>query len=480
MLYLILLLPAALALVCCFFRPGGGRGQSAAMLAVQASEVGLLIYAACCAQGQTSTVWHMSAQLTFSLRLDRLGSFFCLLTAVCWLLTVLYAPRYMAHEEHRPRFYAFLFLTETMVLGTALAADFVTLYLFFEMTTLLSFPLVLHAQSDKALLGASKYLYYSVAGAFLALFGIVLLSAYVPLGFVQGGSLTGPADGRVLLASFCVIAGLGAKAGLFPLHNWLPSAHPVAPAPASALLSGIITKIGVIGILRLIYFVVGADALRGTWAQTVCILLALVTVFMGSYMGTTENVLKKRLAYSSISQLSYVLLGVLMMTPEAMLGALLQMLFHAAAKIGVFLCAGSVILLTGTETIDAFPGLGRRVPVTMVCFTMLSLSLVGIPPFGGFFSKWYLISAALADIPGALGYVIAAVLLFSALLTAGYLFPPVVRSFFPGRDFPAAERVREPVSMTVPLMLLAAACLLLGLFPNLILSALHTVAGSIV
>ena len=480
MLYLILLLPAALALVCCFFRPSGGRGQSAAMLAVQASEVGLLIYAACCAQGQTSTVWHMSAQLTFSLRLDRLGSFFCLLTAVCWLLTVLYAPRYMAHEEHRPRFYAFLFLTETMVLGTALAADFVTLYLFFEMTTLLSFPLVLHAQSDKALLGASKYLYYSVAGAFLALFGIVLLSAYVPLGFVQGGSLTGPADGRVLLASFCVIAGLGAKAGLFPLHNWLPSAHPVAPAPASALLSGIITKIGVIGILRLIYFVVGADALRGTWAQTVCILLALVTVFMGSYMGTTENVLKKRLAYSSISQLSYVLLGVLMMTPEAMLGALLQMLFHAAAKIGVFLCAGSVILLTGTETIDAFPGLGRRVPVTMVCFTMLSLSLVGIPPFGGFFSKWYLISAALADIPGALGYVIAAVLLFSALLTAGYLFPPVVRSFFPGRDFPAAERVREPVSMTVPLMLLAAACLLLGLFPNLILSALHTVAGSIV
>ena len=253
----------------------------------------------------------------------------------------------------------------------------------------------------------------------------------------------------------------------------------MAPAPASALLSGIITKIGVIGILRLIYFVIGADALRGTWVQVSAIILALITVFVGSYMGTTENVLKKRLAYSSVSQLSYVLLGVLLMTPAGLLGALLQMLFHAAAKIGVFLCAGSAIFLTGTETLDGFPGLGRRLPATMVCFTLLSLSLVGIPPFGGFFSKWYLISAALADVPGALGFVIAGVLLFSALLTAGYLFPPVVRSFFPGRAFPGAARVAEPLTMVLPLAVMAAVCLLLGLFSNGILAVLRAVAGSI-
>ena len=187
-----------------------------------------------------------------------------------------------------------------------------------------------------------------------------------------------------------------------------------------------------IGILRLIYFVVGADALRGTWVQVSAIILALITVFVGSYMGTTENVLKKRLAYSSVSQLSY-----------------------------------------------GFPGLGRRLPATMVCFTLLSLSLVGIPPFGGFFSKWYLISAALADVPGALGFVIAGVLLFSALLTAGYLFPPVVRSFFPGRAFPGAARVAEPLTMVLPLAVMAAVCLLLGLFPNGILAVLRAVAGSI-
>ena len=162
-----------------------------------------------------------------------------------------------------------------------------------------------------------------------------------------------------------------------------------------------------------------------------------------------------------------------------LLGALLQMLFHAAAKIGVFLCAGSAIFLTGTETLDGFPGLGRRLPATMVCFTLLSLSLVGIPPFGGFFSKWYLISAALADVPGALGFVIAGVLLFSALLTAGYLFPPVVRSFFPGRAFPGAARVAEPLTMVLPLGVMAAVCLLLGLFPNGILAVLRAVAGSI-
>ena len=450
MLYLILLLPAALAVCCCVLRPDGGRARSAVLLAVQGAELLLVLLAVCRGAELVSPVWRMSEALTFSLRLDRLAGFFCLLTAACWLLTMVYALRYMTHEERQPRFYVFFFLTETMVLGTALAADFVTLYLFFEMTTLLSFPLVLHAQSDRAVLGASKYLYYSVAGAFLALFGIVVLASYVPLRFVQGGSLTSPADGRVLAASFCVILGLGAKAGLFPLRNWLPSAHPVAPAPAS-----------------------------GTWVQVSAIILALITVFVGSYMGTTENVLKKRLAYSSVSQLSYVLLGVLLMTPAGLLGALLQMLFHAAAKIGVFLCAGSAIFLTGTETLDGFPGLGRRLPATMVCFTLLSLSLVGIPPFGGFFSKWYLISAALADVPGALGFVIAGVLLFSALLTAGYLFPPVVRSFFPGRAFPGAARVAEPLTMVLPFAVMAAVCLLLGLFPNGILAALRAVAGSI-
>ena len=161
---------------------------------------------------------------------------------------------------------------------------------------------------------------------------------------------------------------------------------------------------GAIAAIRVIYFTVGAEALRGTWVQTVCIVLTLVTIFMGSFMGCTENGLKKRLAYSSISQISYVLLGVFLMTPVGLLGGLLQLLFHALAKIGVFQSAGSIIFLTGTETIDGFPGLGRRIPVTMGCFAALALSLVGIPPFGGFFSKWYLALGALDGMSAPLCY----------------------------------------------------------------------------
>lgn len=315
MLYLILLLPLAMAALSLI---RNDRARTVILAVGQALLLALLIGA--CTLGDTATpVWRMTADLTFSLRLDGLGRFFCLLTAVCWLLTIPYAAVYMTHEGHHPRFYVFLMLTEAAVLGAALAADLVTLYLFYELTTLLSFPLVLHTQRPKALLGAVKYLYYSVCGGFIALFGVVLLAQQSSLAFVRGGYFQ-TLSPTLLAASFLMLLGFGAKAGLYPLHNWLPSAHPVAPAPAHALLSGIIAKVGAIAAIRVIYFTVGAEALRGTWVQTVCIVLTLVTIFMGSFMGCTENGLKKRLAYSSISQISYVLLGVFLMTPVGLLG----------------------------------------------------------------------------------------------------------------------------------------------------------------
>ena len=276
MLYLILLLPLALAALSLI---RNDRARTVILAVGQALLLAVLI--AACTLGDTATpVWHMTADLTFSLRLDGLGRFFCLLTAVCWLLTIPYAAVYMTHEGHHPRFYAFLMLTEAAVLGAALAADLVTLYLFYELTTLLSFPLVLHTQRPKALLGAVKYLYYSVCGGFIALFGVVLLAQQSSLAFVRGGYFQ-TLSPTLLAASFLMLLGFGAKAGLYPLHNWLPSAHPVAPAPAHALLSGIIAKVGAIAAIRVIYFTVGAEALRGTWVQTVCIVLTLVTIFMG-------------------------------------------------------------------------------------------------------------------------------------------------------------------------------------------------------
>ena len=479
MLYLILLLPFLLGIACAFCKEENARRLTPVLAAAQTVLTALVIYAAVSGKNWATSVVYLTESLTFSLKMDGVAAVFAVVTVVCWLLTIPYAAVYMPHSGGEPRFYVFLFTTEAVLLGTALAADMVTLYLFYELTTLCSAPLVLHELKKKAIIGAYKYLFYSVGGAFVALFGVVVLYFHCEsLSFTAGGTMT-EATPLTLAAVFCMILGFGAKAGLFPLHNWLPSAHPVAPAPAHALLSGIIAKVGAIAVIRTIYCVVGAEALQGTWLQSVWLCLALVTIFMGSFMGCTENGLKKRLAYSSISQISYVLLGVFLMTPVGLLGGLLQLLFHALAKIGVFQSAGSIIFLTGTETIDGFPGLGRRIPVTMGCFAALALSLVGIPPFGGFFSKWYLALGALDGMSAPLCYIIPAVLLISALLTAAYLFPPLCRAFFPGQDFPARSRVREPLLLVLSLALFAAASLILGLLSGITVPVMEHITGSI-
>jgi multicomponent Na+:H+ antiporter subunit D len=476
-----ILLPAVMGLFCAFTKGEQRRLRTAVLLTGQIALLLLAGYAALSGRDYATPVWHMTETLTFSLRLDAVGILYCCLTAFCWLLTIPYASVYMPHEGGEPHFYAFLFTTEAAVMGAALAADFMTLYLFFELTTVLSAPLVLHEQHGKALLGASKYLYYSIGGAFLALLGVAVLQQHcASLAFVAGGSLLPGHDTPLVLAAvFCAIVGFGAKAGLYPLHNWLPSAHPVAPAPAHALLSGIIAKCGALAILRLIYFVVGPELIRGTWVQTAALVLTTLTIAMGSYMGCLEWGLKKRLAYSSISQISYVLLGIFMLTERGVMGGMLQLFFHALAKIAIFQAAGAVILLTGNTRIDQFRGLGRRMPVTMICFTVVSLSLVGIPPFGGFWSKWYLATAALAAVPGALGYVIPAVLILSALLTAGYLAQPIISAFFPGRDCPEAllEPVDESTAMMTSLVIFAALSGLLGFAPNAVLTLMEKLAS---
>ena len=191
--------------------------------------------------------------------------------------------------------------------------------------------------------------------------------------------------------------------------------------------------------------------------------------------------LKKRLAYSSISQISYVLLGLFILSPDGFTGSMLQLFFHAAAKIAIFQCAGSIILLVHKTRVDELRGLGRRMPVTFICFALVSLSLVGIPPFGGFHSKWYLATAALEALPGALGYLVPVTLILSALFTAGYLFPPVISAFFPGHDTEGLDLspIREPAGIVVPLVIFAAICGLMGLFPNGVLSVMQSIAGAI-
>jgi len=316
-------------------------------------------------------------------------------------------------------------------------------------------------------------LFYSLFGAYMVLFGIYFLNKYaLTLNFTAGGALDMQAvagnEGILLVAAFAMIAGFGVKAGMFPLHAWLPTAHPVAPAPASAVMSGIIVKMGVLGMLRVVYYLFGAEFIRGTWVQTLWLTLSLITVFMGSMLAYREKIMKKRLAYSSVSQISYILFGMALLVPEGLIGSLLHVIFHAIIKSTLFLCAGAIIYKTGKTSVDDLKGIGKEMPVTIWCFTFASAALIGIPPASGFISKWHLAIGALDSGIATFSWIGPVVLLISALLTAGYLLPITVNGFLPGADFDYGSlEKKEPVKMMViPIMILAILAILLGVFPT--------------
>lgn len=287
------------------------------------------------------------------------------------------------------------------------------------------------------------------------------------------------AEGSVLALVFCAVLGFGAKAGLYPLHGWLPAAHPVAPGPASAVLSAVIAKAGVLGILRFIYFVVGPELLRGTWVQTAWMILGMGTIFMGSMMAWREKVFKRRLAYSTVSQISYILCGLFLLSEAGVQSALLHTMFHAAAKTGLFLTAGAVIFYTGKTRVDEFKGIGRQLPWTISCYTLVALSLVGIPPFAGFVSKWYLAAASLDSGLAVIDWLYPAILLLSALLTAAYLLPITIDGFFPGKDEKLPERISESPLMVGPLLILGLAALVMGIGGGWLADAMTAVVAGL-
>ena len=332
-----------------------------------------------------------------------------------------------------------------------------------------------------------KYLFYSLAGAYMALFGLYFIEKYGnTLTFSAGGVVSAQTAanhaGLLLGIAFVMLLGFGVKAGMFPMHAWLSSAHPVAPAPASAVLSAVIVKAGVLAIIRVVYFIFGAPFLRGTWVQNVWLILTLVTVFMGSMLAYREPVLKKRLAYSTISQISYILFGLAMMNQNSVTGSFLHVLSHGFIKAALFLCAGAIIYMTGKTRVDELQGIGKEMPVLLWCYTIVSLGLIGIPPTGGFISKWYLAIGSLnSGIPG-FSWIGPVILLVSALLTAGYLLPITIHGFLPGADFDSsAIKKKEPsLFMLVPVIILTVLTVVIGLFPNGVISYLAQIITKLV
>ena len=287
-------------------------------------------------------------------------------------------------------------------------------------------------------------------------------------------------EGQLLVVTLLTIIGFGAKAGMFPLHAWLPEAHPVAPAPASAILSGVITKIGIFSVIRFVYYLVGPAIIRGTWMQAAWISIALFSSIMGSLLAFREPMLKRRLAFSTISQVGYIMFGLGMLTTAGLVGALLHMVFHSIAKNALFLNAGAIIHKTHKSAVVDLRGIGKQMPLTTGCFVLLAITLAGIPPTSGFTSKWYLITGSFAADLAFFSWLGPVMLLLCALLAAGYLLPIAIDGFFPGTTYNYTTGKQEAAwVMGLPVILLTAAAVILGIFPDALISLCQRIAEAL-
>lgn len=405
------------------------------------------------------------------LRADSLGLLFMTLSAVLWLFTTVYAIGYLEGSPHRSRFFGFFSLCVTATVGIAMAGNLVTFFVFFEMLTLVTYPLVVHRGTPKALGGGARYLAYTLGGGALLLAGIVGLQALVgTVEFRFGGvpALRNSDQPMLLTALFVLLlAGLGVKAALLPLHGWLPQAM-VAPAPVSALLHAVaVVKAGAFGIVRLVYEVFGIETAQSLGLLTPLAVLASATILFGSFRALVQDELKRRLAYSTVSQVSYIVLGVALFGPMGTIGGLVHLVHQGIMKITLFFCAGNYAETLGIHRVSELAGVGRRMPWTTAAFTVAALGMIGLPPMAGFVSKWYL---GLGALESGLGWVLG-VLLLSSLLNAAY-FLPILRSawFDPLPDDPRqgpghAGLRREAIpALLWPTLAAAALVLVFGLF----------------
>ena len=389
---------------------------------------------------------HFTGDLSVCFKVDGMGMVFAGLVSALWPFATLYAFEYMTKEEHEKIFFLFYTMTYGITLGIALSANLLTMYFFYELLTLVTVPLVMHTLTREAILASRKYLYYSLGGAAFAFIGLIMIIIYgTTTDFILGGVLDlsriGERTNVLLFVYVMAFMGFGVKAAVCPFNAWLPQAG-VAPTPVTALLHAVaVVKSGAFAIIRLTYYSFGVDFLKGTWAQTTVMLVVMFTIVYGCSRAVKETHLKRRLAYSTISNLSYILFGVTIMTPAGLVGALTHLIFHAVIKICSFFCAGAVIHQTGKQYVHELDGMGYRMPRVFGIFTVSALALMGVPGLAGFISKWNLASAAVES-GNPVAYFGIACLLVSALLTAIYMLTIVVRAFFPGKDFDAS-RIRE-------------------------------------
>ncbi len=419
------------------------------------------------------TLFQILPGIELALRVDAFGLLFAAGASVLWIVTSFYSIGYMRTlDEHaQTRYFACFALALCATVGVAFSANLFTLFLFYEGLTFVTYPLVGHKETDEARAGARKYVIYLLGAAKVFLLAAIILTYNLAgtLDFKAGGILTDATveqqPGLLLIVFTLFLFGF-AKNAIMPLHSWLPAAM-VAPSPVSALLHAVaVVKTGVFSTLRVFLFIFGTSAMQGVGADDVALVLASVTILVGSLLALGQDNLKARLAFSTVSQLSYIILGAALLNPEGVTGGVAHITNHAVSKITLFLCAGSIYASAHKTEISQLSGIAKRMPWTMAAFALASLSIIGIPPTSGFVSKWYLALGTVES--GKLA--LLAVLLISSLLNAAYLLPVVYKAYF--ERSPADEQahaVREVPWMVVPLVFTAIASLLVGIYPDPVL-----------
>lgn len=416
------------------------------------------------------TLFEIAPGAAFAFRVDGLGMLFALVASSLYIITSVYSIGYMRglKEHGQTRFVSFFALAISATIGAAFSANLMTLYLFYEILSLATYPLVAHHQDEKSRISGRRYLTF-ILGTSIGLVLPAMIYCYHLTGtleFSQAGIFSGQLSKPAALVLLLMFVFGFAKAGIMPFHTWLPAAM-VAPTPVSALLHAVaVVKVGVFSIVRVITGIFGVNLLADFNLGVVIMTIASITILTASCIALSQDELKRRLAYSTISQLSYIIFGVALLSPQGLLGGVIHIAMHAFGKITLFFCAGAIYVATGKKYISQMGGLGKKMPFTFAAFFIGALGVIGLPPSGGFYSKWNLILGTLE----AQQTIFMLVLLVSSFLNAFYFLPIVYKAFFgksPDETDNAPVKIAEAnLCCVIPLLITALISIVLFFFPT--------------
>ncbi len=424
-------------------------------------------------------LFQIAPGIPFLLKADPFGVFFAIIASGLWIFTSFYSIGYVrgAGEKKQTRYFASFAVCLSATIGVAFSGNLLTFIIFYEILTLATYPLVIHKETAKAINAGRKYLAYTLTAGLLLIAAAGITWYYTgTLEFIPGGvfgdiELAQP----VMISIFLLfLGGVGVKAGIMPLHSWLPSAM-AAPTPVSALLHAVaVVKSGVFGVIRVIGFVFGTETMGTFGLNEILMVLAGITIIVASLLAFAQDNLKRRLAYSTVGHLSYIVLGAALLTPIGMTGSIMHIAAHATMKITLFFCAGAIYVNLHKENISDLNGIAKAMPWTMAAFVIGSMGLAGIPPVNGFVSKWYL---ALGSLEGDM-MIPVLVLVISGLLNVGYFFPIIQRAYFRKGDESVAAHGEASPFMVVPIMATAVLSVIFGIFPDLFFH-FYEIAGAV-